>query len=71
MYDMINFYFKLSGSFPIFKNDCLLHVNMSTKKYLLDNYITFRRQLWILITTFSNYCWALKIILFLFPFVLF
>ena len=37
IYVMISFYFKLSGIFPIFKNDCLQHVNISTKN-ILDNY---------------------------------
>ena len=32
VYDMINFYFKLSGTFPIVQNDCLQHyVNISIK----------------------------------------
>ena len=31
---MVNFYFKLSEIFPIFKNDSLQHVNISTNKYV-------------------------------------
>ena len=35
---MIDFYFELSGTFPIAKNNCLQHyVNIFIKKYLLDN----------------------------------
>ena len=33
-----HFYFELSGTFPIVKNNCLQHVNVFNKKYLLDNY---------------------------------
>lgn len=40
IYNMINFYFlKLLGTFGIVRNACLQHqVNISTKKYQLDNY---------------------------------
>ena len=38
IYAMVNFYFKLSKAFPIVKNGCLQHVNISTEKYLLNNY---------------------------------
>ena len=35
---MINFYFKLWGTFLIIKNDYLKHyVDVSTEKYVLDN----------------------------------
>ena len=37
-YDMINFYFKLSGTFPIVKNTAYNIMFTFLIKYLLDNY---------------------------------
>ena len=40
---MIRFYFKLSGTFPIVKNDSLeRYFNIFTKKYLLQNYKSYK-----------------------------
>ena len=45
IYVLVDFYFKLSGTFLIVKNDCIQHVNISVKNvnYITTNHLGYNK----------------------------